>query len=83
MLSYYPGSIHNYKLKESAEEGEDEFDQYVFTVRRKFDWENKYKNTVVDIKSKLLREALQEIMKEVKGVSLVEDRPSVSRVEYQ
>lgn len=81
MLSNDSGSIHNYKLKESAEEEDDEFDQYVFTVRRTFDWENKYKSTVVDIKSKLLREALQEIMKDVKGVSLVEDRPSVSRVE--
>jgi len=50
----------------------------VFTVRRQFDWENKYKNTVVDIKSKLLREALQEIMKDVKGVSFVEDVPTVS-----
>jgi len=71
-------SIHNYKLTESAKEELDEFNQYVFTVRRKFDWENKYKNTVVDIKSKLLREALQEIMKDVKGVSFVEDVPSVS-----
>lgn len=73
-------SIHNYKLTESAKEGRDEFSHYIFTVRRKFDWENKYKNTVVDIKSKLLREAMQEIMKDVKGVSLVEDVPSVSEV---
>ena len=70
-------TIHNYKLTESAEEKVDIFNQYVFTVRRKFDWENKYKNTVVDIKSKMLREALQEVMKDVKGVSLVEDQPSV------
>ncbi|TKA70806.1 hypothetical protein B0A49_06344 [Cryomyces minteri] len=71
----WDSTIHNYQLRESAANEEDEFDQYVFTVRRKFDWENKYRNTVVDIKSKLLREALAEVMKDVKGVSLVEDQP--------
>ncbi|KAF2762349.1 hypothetical protein EJ05DRAFT_497202 [Pseudovirgaria hyperparasitica] len=70
-------TIHNYKLTESAEDQVDEFDEYVFTVRRKFDWENKYRNTVVDIKSKVLRDALKEIMKEVKSVSLVEDEPCI------
>ncbi|KAB8337047.1 hypothetical protein FH972_021351 [Carpinus fangiana] len=70
-------TIHNYKLQESAEDQEDEFDEYIFTVRRRFDWENKYKHTVVDIKSKLLRECLQEIMKDVRGISLVEDKPSI------
>ncbi|KAI9715935.1 MAG: hypothetical protein M1828_000523 [Chrysothrix sp. TS-e1954] len=73
----WDSTIHNYKLTESAEDPDDEFHQYVFTVRRKFDWENKYKSTVVDVKSKLLREALQEVMKDVKGVSLVEDKPSI------
>ncbi|KAL9095222.1 MAG: hypothetical protein Q9165_002478 [Trypethelium subeluteriae] len=73
----WDSSIHNYKLKESAEDEEDEFNEYVFTVRRKFDWENKYRSTVVDIKSTLLKEALQQVMKDVKGVSLVEDQPSV------
>ncbi|KAI9693169.1 MAG: hypothetical protein M1822_005165 [Bathelium mastoideum] len=73
----WDSSIHNYKLKQSAEDEEDEFNEFVFTVRRKFDWENKYRNTVVDIKSTLLKEALQEVMKDVKGVSLVEDQPSV------
>ena len=75
-----PGTIHNYKLTETAEDQEDEFDEFVFNVRRKFDWENKYKNTVVDIKSKILRDALQDVMKDVKSVSLVEDQPSVSSV---
>jgi hypothetical protein len=73
----WDSTIHNYKLTESAEDQVDEFDEYVFCVRRKFDWENKYRHTVVDIKSKLLRDALQEIMKDVKGVSLVEEQPSV------
>jgi hypothetical protein len=33
--------------------------------------------TVVDIKSKLIKEALNEIMEGVKGVSLVEETPAV------
>lgn len=55
--------------------GADEWDQYIFTVRRKFDWENRYTDTVVDIKSKPLRDALAHIMDGVKGVSLVQDTP--------
>ncbi|ORY18644.1 hypothetical protein BCR34DRAFT_596219 [Clohesyomyces aquaticus] len=70
-------NIYNYKFTESAEKTVDEFDEFVFVVRRKFDWENKYSYTRVDIKSKPLREALQEVLKEVKGVSLVEDQPSI------
>ncbi|KAF2193097.1 hypothetical protein K469DRAFT_715133 [Zopfia rhizophila CBS 207.26] len=70
-------NIHNFKLTESTEEKVDEYDQYVFTVRRKFDYDNKYRKTVVDVKSKLLRDALQEVMKDVKSVSLVEETPSV------
>lgn len=50
-----------------------EWDQYIFTVRRSFDWDNKYVETVVDIKSKPLREALSKIMDGVKGVSLVQE----------
>jgi hypothetical protein len=55
----------------------DEFNQYVFTVRRKFDWENKYMETVVDIKSSFLKEALSTVMDGVKSVSLVADTPVV------
>ncbi|KKA23716.1 AAA family ATPase [Rasamsonia emersonii CBS 393.64] len=57
--------------------GANEFDQYIFTVRRKFDWENKYQETVVDIKSKPLRDALAKVMDGVKGVSLVQETPVV------
>lgn len=65
----WDSSIHNYKLTETAEDADaDEYDQYVFTVRRKFDWENKYTETVVDIKSKALKEALTHVMGAVKGI---------------
>ena len=78
LLAVWDSSIHNYKLTETADDPDaDEFDQYVFTVRRKFDWENKYTDTVVDIKSPPLKEALNHVMEGVKGVSLVEDTPVV------
>ncbi|KAL8765370.1 MAG: hypothetical protein Q9194_006586 [Teloschistes cf. exilis] len=74
----WDSSIHNYKLTETAEDHDaDEYDQYVFTVRRKFDWENKYTDTVVDIKSKPLKEALTHVMGAVKGVSFAEETPVV------
>lgn len=72
-------NIHNYKLTDTAEdEDADEYDKYIFTVRRQFDWKGKYENTVVHIKSEPLKAALVDVMDGVKGVSLVEDTPSVS-----
>ncbi|KAL8957914.1 MAG: hypothetical protein Q9193_004926 [Seirophora villosa] len=74
----WDSSIHNYKLTETAEDADaDEYDQYVFTVRRKFDWENKYTDTVIDIKSKPLKEALTHVMGAVKGVSFAEETPVI------
>ncbi|CZT11514.1 related to TOB3 (member of AAA-ATPase family) [Rhynchosporium agropyri] len=74
----WDSTIHNYKLTDTAEDEESsEYDQYLFNVRRTFDWEGKYKTTVVDIKSKLIKEALNEVMDGVKGVSLVEETPCV------
>ncbi|CAG8946684.1 unnamed protein product [Penicillium salamii] len=67
-------TIHKYKLTETVDDPDaDEWDQYIFNVRRKFNWENKYLETVVDIKSKHLRDALSKIMDGVKGVSLVQE----------
>lgn len=71
-------SIHNYKLTETVDDpDQDEWDQYIFTIRRKFDWEHKYQETFVDIKSKPLKDCLQHVMKDVKGVSLVQDTPHI------
>ncbi|PVI01842.1 hypothetical protein DM02DRAFT_654094 [Periconia macrospinosa] len=72
----WDSKIRDYKYMESAEEQKDEFDS-VFTVRRKFGWDNKYLETQVDIKSKLLRNALQVVFKDCKSISLVEDKPSI------
>jgi hypothetical protein len=73
----WDNTIHSYKLQDTAEVDEDEYDEYLFNVRRTFDWEGKYKSTLIDIKSKLIKEALNDVMEGVKGVSLVEETPSV------
>ncbi|KAK4504974.1 hypothetical protein PRZ48_002937 [Zasmidium cellare] len=73
----WDSNIHNYKLKESAEDDEGEFAEFAFLVRRRFDWENKYQNTVIDIKSKQLRTVLAEVMKDCKSVSLEAEEPTI------
>lgn len=74
----WDSQIHNYKLQDTAKNtGDAHYNEYLFHVRRTFDWENKFKATVVDIKSKKLRECLQEVIGTVKGVSLVEDTPKL------
>ncbi|KAJ5790220.1 uncharacterized protein N7518_007231 [Penicillium psychrosexuale] len=70
----WDNTIYQYKLTETVDDPDaDEWDQYIFNIRRKFNWENKYLETVVDIKSKPLRDALSKIMDGVKGVSLVQE----------
>jgi hypothetical protein len=73
----WDATIHNWKIKESAEDDDSEFAEYAFLVRRCFDWENKYSRTEVDIKSKQLRAVLAEVMKECKSVSLEAEEPIV------
>ncbi|KAE8354115.1 hypothetical protein BDV28DRAFT_92750 [Aspergillus coremiiformis] len=70
----WDNTIHNFKLTETLDDPDaNEWDQYLFTVRRKFDWDNKYTETVVDLKSKYIRDALTKVMDGVKGVSLVQE----------
>lgn len=74
----WDNTIHNYKLQDTAEGTIDaQYDDFLFHVRRTFDWEGKYKATIVDIKSKFLRECLQDVMGNIKGVSLVEETPKL------
>ncbi len=68
--------VHDWKLVESNADQKDEFD-CVFTVRRIMNWEGKFRETQVDIKSKVLRHALQQVFKECKSISMVEDQPQV------
>ncbi|KAH7084496.1 P-loop containing nucleoside triphosphate hydrolase protein [Paraphoma chrysanthemicola] len=72
----YDIKIRDWKLVESNKDAKDEFD-CVFTVRRRLNWEGKYQETQVDIKSKVLRNCLQAVFKDCKSISLVEDTPQV------
>lgn len=74
----WDNTIHNFKLQDTAASTtEKQYSGFCFHVRRTFDWEGKYKATVVDIKSKLLRECLQDVMGNIKGVSLVDETPKL------
>lgn len=74
----WDNSIHDYRLQDTAPPKPNEsYNGYVFHVRRHFDWEGKYLTTYVDVKSKALRECLQEIIGDVKGLSLVDDVPKL------
>lgn len=74
----WDNAIHNFKLQDTAESTNDkQYSGFCFHVRRTFDWEGKYKATVVDIKSKLLRESLQDVIGNIKGVSLVDETPKL------
>lgn len=74
----WDNTIHNFKLQATAESnGETKYDGFCFHVRRTFDWEGKYKATMVDIKSKPLRECLQDVIGNIKGVSLVDETPKL------
>lgn len=68
--------LRDYKLIESTADQKDEF-ECVFTVRRRFNWEGKLRDTLVDIKSKALRGVLQVVLRECKCISLVEDIPEI------
>jgi hypothetical protein len=72
----WDSKIRDYKYTESVEDVKDDFD-CVFTVRRRFGWDNKYIETMIDVKSKVLRSVLQVIFKDCKSISLVEDKPSI------
>ncbi|KAM0276484.1 hypothetical protein ACHAQH_006711 [Verticillium albo-atrum] len=72
----WDSTIHNFKLQSTAEGGSDaQYDAFVLQIRRVFDFEGKYKSTTVDVKSKLLRECLQDVVGNIKGVSLVDNTP--------
>lgn len=74
----WDNTIHNYKLQDTTEASSDShYDDFLFHIRRTFDWEGKHKATFCDIKSKLLRESLQDVMGNIKGVSLVEETPKL------
>ncbi|KAL9114433.1 MAG: hypothetical protein Q9227_001514 [Pyrenula ochraceoflavens] len=69
---------HRYKLQETVEDPDEAvWDKYAFTVRRRFDWEHKYLDTIVDIKSQPLKDALAHIFNGVSGISMAVKTPNV------
>ncbi|GKU02793.1 atpase family aaa protein 3b [Fusarium langsethiae] len=75
----WDSNIHNYKLQDTADANTDsQYEDFIFHVRRTFDWEGKYRTTIVDIKSKLLRECLQDVIGNVEGISLVDEVPKIN-----
>lgn len=74
----YDKELHDWTIKDTVEHSkQDNYAEFVFTVRRCFDYDGRYTETELDIKSPLLKDALQDVLGDVRGVSLVEDVPSI------
>ncbi|RPB19365.1 hypothetical protein L211DRAFT_638185 [Terfezia boudieri ATCC MYA-4762] len=76
----YNKNIHDFYLAESnaqSSQKEDKWEEYIFIIRRRFDWQNRYQKTFVDIKSNELKAVLKEVLDGIEGISLVEDKPTV------
>ncbi|PUU80698.1 hypothetical protein B9Z19DRAFT_1078786 [Tuber borchii] len=76
----YNKTTHDFYFAESSQSPagkEDKWEEYLFVIRRRFDWQNKYQKTYVDIKSIEIRTVLREILKDVSGIGLREDKPTV------
>ena len=79
-VSRYNKNIHDFYLAESnaqSSQKEDKWEEYIFIIRRRFDWQNRYQKTFVDIKSQELKAVLKEVLDGIEGISLVEDKPTV------
>ncbi|PHH63753.1 hypothetical protein CDD81_5518 [Ophiocordyceps australis] len=74
----WDSSLYSYKLQDTAEMTTNSgYDDYIFHVRRTFDCEGKYRATFVDIRNKLLRECLQDVIGNVRGANLVDETPKL------
>jgi hypothetical protein len=70
--------LHDWDIRDSVPHSKaDKYSTYIFTVRRIFDYDGRYTETKVDVKSQLLKDALSEIIGDVRGISLVEDVPEL------
>ncbi|KAG4427614.1 hypothetical protein IFR05_016902 [Cadophora sp. M221] len=69
---------NKYKIEESSIAKGSTYDEYVF-VRTRIDKDTKELTFYVDVNSEELRDILREVLKDVYGVSLMEDKPSVER----
>ncbi|KAI5779375.1 hypothetical protein EDC01DRAFT_780252 [Geopyxis carbonaria] len=70
--------LHDWDVRDSVPHSKaDKYSSFVFTVRRIFDYENRYQETLVDVKSPLLKDALSDVFGDTRGISLIEDIPEV------
>ncbi|KAF8245455.1 hypothetical protein K440DRAFT_555778 [Wilcoxina mikolae CBS 423.85] len=70
--------LHDWDVRDTVPHSKtDKYSSFIFTVRRIFDYESRYVETLIDVKSTLLKDALSDIMGDIRGVSLVEDVPEV------
>ncbi|KAF5127133.1 ATPase family AAA domain-containing protein FIGL1 [Metarhizium anisopliae] len=70
---------YKYKIVEAAKSSVGDLDQYVFVVRERIDRRTCEKTPFIDIKSPSLRDILREACRDIRGVSLAEDAPSVEQ----
>ncbi|EDN03641.1 predicted protein [Histoplasma mississippiense (nom. inval.)] len=70
-----------YKIVDSVKEDKaiDDLDRYIFVVRNQLDRMTKETKAFVDIKSEALLDVLREIVRDVRAISLREDKPSIER----
>ncbi|TGZ83324.1 hypothetical protein EX30DRAFT_370338 [Ascodesmis nigricans] len=74
----YDKELHDWTIKDTVPNPKtDNYSDFVFTVRRCFDYEGRHTDTVLDIKSPLLKDALHGILGHIRGISLVEDVPII------
>jgi hypothetical protein len=74
----YDKHSHEWVVQDSApQKPGDKYSEYIFTICRQFDYDHKHTDTLLNIKSSLLKYVLRDIIGDVRGISLIEDYPSV------
>ncbi|PVH68579.1 hypothetical protein DL98DRAFT_381034, partial [Cadophora sp. DSE1049] len=70
---------YKYKVVESLTPADEanELDQYIFVARTRLDKETKNQIQYIDIKSSGLRDVLRNVLHDVQGICLQEEKPSV------
>lgn len=76
--SVWDSKLYAFKLQDTAKVTSDsKYAGYLFHVRRTFHTDGRYRASFVDIKSQLLRECLQDVIGNVRGVNLVDELPKL------
>ncbi|KAF8847949.1 hypothetical protein BDZ45DRAFT_811180 [Acephala macrosclerotiorum] len=68
-----------YKIEEPSAAKVNTMDEYVFVMRTRIDRRTKDPTFYIDLKSEDLRDILREVLKDVYGLSLVEEKPTIER----